>query len=271
MEKTKKYKNVRLSPAHICDIKKSFMSLVISEDEKDIYMTLEAWLEHETWVHVDENEFFSDISKNCLEYNYRIHTLGGHSLTIYFHHVWHTLIRVASPTRSEIESVFQKIETLTPAAQIPERIKESNAHKIRVFIGHGRNPQWRDLKEHLQDKHGIDVQAYETGERAGHTIRDVLEEMLDESSIAFLVLTGEDETSEGGLRARQNVIHEVGLFQGHLGFPRAIVLLEDGVELFSNLDGVQQIRFGKGRIREVFGDTLAVIRREFGVENLGKR
>ena len=121
-----------------------------------------------------------------------------------------------------------------------------------------------DLKDHLQDKHGYDVQAYEIGSRAGHTIRDILEEMLEESSFALLVLTGEDETKDGKLHARQNVVHETGLFQGKLGFSRAIVLLEDGTEEFSNIAGIQQIRFSKGNIKETFGDVLAVLKREFG-------
>jgi predicted nucleotide-binding protein len=78
-------------------------------------------------------------------------------------------------------------------------------------------------------------------------------------------MTAEDETVEGEFRARQNVVHEIGLFQGKLGFSRAIVLVEDGVELFSNLQGVQQIRYSKGNIRETYGDVLATLRREFGV------
>jgi predicted nucleotide-binding protein len=76
-------------------------------------------------------------------------------------------------------------------------------------------------------------------------------------------MTGEDETAEGGLRARQNVVHEAGLFQGRLGFSRAIAVIEEAVEVFSNLDGVQQIRFPQGRIREAFGDVVATLRREF--------
>jgi predicted nucleotide-binding protein len=87
--------------------------------------------------------------------------------------------------------------------------------------------------------------------------------MADESSLALLVLTGEDK-SEDGIRARQNVIHECGLFQGRLGFDRAILIVEDGIRLASNFDGIQQIRFKKGRISEVFGDVIATIKREFG-------
>ena len=105
--------------------------------------------------------------------------------------------------------------------------------------------------------------AYETGARAGHTIRDILGAMSEEASFALLVLTGEDQ-ADHGLRARQNVVHECGLFQGRLGFDRAILLVEEGVELASNFDGIQQLRFSKGRIAEVFGDVIATLRREFG-------
>jgi len=77
-------------------------------------------------------------------------------------------------------------------------------------------------------------------------------------------MTGEDETKDGNLRARQNVVHESGLFQGRLGFSRAIILLEEGTEEFSNIAGLQQIRFSKGKIKESFGDVLAVLKRELG-------
>jgi predicted nucleotide-binding protein len=87
---------------------------------------------------------------------------------------------------------------------------------------------------------------------------------LISSSFALLVLTAEDETATGKLRARQNVIHELGLFQGKLGFPRAIAVVEEDVEMLSNLDGVQQIRFSKGNIAGVYGDVIATLRREFG-------
>jgi predicted nucleotide-binding protein len=59
------------------------------------------------------------------------------------------------------------------------------------------------------------------------------------------------------------VVHEVGLFQGVLGFDRAIVAIEEGVEAFSNIQGIHQLRFSTGNIREVFGDVLATLKREF--------
>jgi hypothetical protein len=41
------------------------------------------------------------------------------------------------------------------------------------------------------------------------------------------------------------------------------VLLEEEVVEFSNIHGLNQIRFHKGNIRETFGEVLATIRREF--------
>lgn len=90
--------------------------------------------------------------------------------------------------------------------------------------------------------------------------------MANKSSFAILVMTGEDEDKDGKLKARPNVIHEIGLFQGRLGFSRAIVLLEDETEEFSNLFGIQQLRFSKGNIKEVFGDVLATLKREFDIK-----
>ncbi len=173
-----------------------------------------------------------------------------------------TNVTVTAPTRSEIESIFSVFDKNSERCRVPE--EEETESPPKVFIGHGRNQQWRDLKDHLHEKHGYAIVAYEIGSRAGHAVRDILEEMLDESSFALLVMTGEDRTRIGRFRARQNVVHEAGLFQGHLGFSRAIILREKGTEEFSNLAGLQEIRFPKGRIAETFGEVLAVLKREFG-------
>ena len=87
--------------------------------------------------------------------------------------------------------------------------------------------------------------------------------MIEKSTFALLVLTAEDEQADGTFRCRQNVSHETGFFQWKLGFSRAIVMLEEGVEEFSNIDGIQQIRFSKGNIKETYGEVLATLKREF--------
>lgn len=82
------------------------------------------------------------------------------------------------------------------------------------------------------------------------------------AAIAFLVLTAEDKMTDGGERARQNVLHDAGLFQGRLGFARAIVLLEEGCEEFSNIQGLGQIRFPAGNIAAAFEEVRGVLERE---------
>ena len=92
--------------------------------------------------------------------------------------------------------------------------------------------------------------------------------MLDSAAIAFLVMTGEDEQMDGELRPRENVVHEAGLFQGGLGFERAIVLLEEGCEKFSNNAGLGHINFPRNNIRAAFQDVREVLERA-GILNSG--
>lgn len=165
-----------------------------------------------------------------------------------------------APNISEADRILQVFDDAHHKSKVP---LEEALRKVTVFLGHGRSRLWRDLKDHLQDHHGIRVTAYETGARAGYTIQEVLQELSSEASIAFLVHTGEDMDKDGKAHARENVIHETGLFQGKLSFKRAIVLLEDDCNEFSNIAGLQQLRFAKDNIKEVFGDVLAVLRREF--------
>ncbi|WP_330476028.1 TIR domain-containing protein [Terrabacter sp. C0L_2] len=132
----------------------------------------------------------------------------------------------------------------------------------KVFIGHGRSGEWRKLKDFLQDRLGLEWDEFNRVPVAGVTNIARLGEMLDNASIAFLVMTAEDEQVDGEMRARENVVHEAGLFQGRLGFERAIAMIEDTCGEFSNIAGLGQIRFPQGRIEAVFEDVRRVLERE---------
>lgn len=131
-----------------------------------------------------------------------------------------------------------------------------------VFIGHGRSPAWRDLKDLIQDRLGLPWDEFNRVPVAGITNIARLSEMLNDAAIAFLVMTAEDEQVDGKMRARENVVHEAGLFQGKLGFTKAIVLLEEGCEEFSNIQGLGQIHFPQGNIKAVFEEIRRVLERE---------
>lgn len=132
----------------------------------------------------------------------------------------------------------------------------------RIFIGHGRSETWRVLKDFVSDKLRLPYEEFNRQSAAGYSTKERLEQMLNTSAFAFLVMTGDDEHADGTSHARENVVHEIGLFQGRHGFERAIVLLEEGCEEFSNIRGVTQIRFPRGNILAVSEDIRDVLVRE---------
>lgn len=132
----------------------------------------------------------------------------------------------------------------------------------RIFIGHGRSPQWRELKDFLQDRLGLDWEEFNRDSSAGLATVERLSAMLNSAGFAFLVMTAEDMHVDGKAHARENVIHEIGLFQGRLGFRQAIILLEEGCEQFSNIHGLTQIRFPKGDILARSEEIRRVLQRE---------
>jgi hypothetical protein len=128
-----------------------------------------------------------------------------------------------------------------------------------VFIGHGRSPAWLALRDLLRDRLGLRWEEFSRVPVAGKTAIQRLGEMLDVADFALVVLTAEDEQVDGTVRARQNVVHELGLFQGRLGFDRAIALVEEGCDEFRNLAGLQQISFPRGNIMAVSEEIRRVL------------
>ena len=138
----------------------------------------------------------------------------------------------------------------------------------RIFIGHGKNSLWEKLRDFLERTLDLNWDEFNRVSPIGLTTQERLSEMMEHASMAFLVLTGDDEDAEGRRHARENVIHEVGLFQAELGPKRAIVLIEEGCEEFSNIKGLTQIRFPKGDILAKGEEIVKVLKRE-GIINIG--
>lgn len=254
LEKSKYYYKTRFSTEVIKTAYELFLSKLDPDKEIGNPNNLSITYENESWCYDSLEEFLAECSKAT---SFRLsHLAQGNDIYISFYDDY-TSVSVEFPIKADIESIFQVFEKNLDSSKI-----KIESQPIKIFIGHGRSNQWRDLKDHLHEQHGFDITAYEIGPRAGLSVKEVLESMLNESSFALLVLTGEDIDTYGKLHARENVVHEAGLFQGRLGFKKAIILLEEGVSEFSNIFGLNQIRFSKGKIRETFGDVLATIKRE---------
>ena len=166
---------------------------------------------------------------------------------------------------NDLESIYEQLDIYTDlpsnTQQTMNRDTTNNENKT-ILICHGRSPIWREAKDFMVDILGLEYEEFERISAAGKSINNRLEEMLDKSCMAFLIMTGEEARADGLVHARQNVIHEIGKCQDRFGSERAIILLEKGCEKFSNIDGIIYIDFTKGNIKETFGEIVKVLIRE---------
>ncbi|EAR25542.1 hypothetical protein A20C1_04726 [marine actinobacterium PHSC20C1] len=253
---TQNFGNIRFSRATLQAFIEEAKRLAGPETEDGhTYLTVQR--DSQEWQLPTVEQFLTEIGYGYSEFTASVR--WGDAGSVRLAYSSNFLAEVAYPHRHKVEEFTQFV---LDRCDQGKRIQLARK-PLQVFIGHGRSEAWKDLKNHLTDIHHIKVDAYEVASRGGFTIREVLDSMLKSSTLALLVMTAEDTQDDGSMRARQNVVHEAGLFQGRLGFQRALILKERGVELMSNVDGVQFIEFAPGNIREAFGDVLGVIKREF--------
>ena len=158
-------------------------------------------------------------------------------------------------------------EALEAINQILGYVRAATIRRVRVpatsiLIGHGRAEDWKSLATFLQDEMHCNIVEFNSDPVAGLFTGERILEMLDRSKFAFLVMTAEDEQADGTLHARQNVIHEIGLCQGRLGFRHAVIVKEDKATKFSNVDGLTYIGFHRGALSGAFLESVRTLVRE---------
>ncbi len=194
--------------------------------------------------------------------------IQGHSLEKLLFFLSEPQVQNDQQMKLEISNLLSKLRTrlnifAAHASKILIKSERREGSKgANVFIGHGHSAAWKDLKDFVQYRLCLRWDEFNRVSIAGITNTVRLSQMLDDAAIALLVMTGEDEQVDGTARARMNVIHEAGLFQGRLGFEKAIVILEEGCEEFSNILGLGQIRFPQGKIRDSFEEVRQLMERE---------
>lgn len=156
-----------------------------------------------------------------------------------------------------IETLSQDIRTLLESVVDQERIR-ALLPAFRVFIGHGGDNKWEVVRDYISDA-GYEIESFESDTRAGEMTLAVVEQMVSRSTVAVVVMTGVDVLKDGRVMARQNVVHEIGLAQGLLGIANTIVLLENGTEEFTNIQGLTQVRFASGEIHRTKREVLATL------------
>lgn len=153
-------------------------------------------------------------------------------------------------------------------AKSKQKQKEQNTmeeHEIRVFISHGGSDLWKDVDRFINKKLELDTVILKEANNRGRTIIEKLEQETENCDFAIIVMTAEDEQKGGELRARQNVIHEIGFCQGAFGRENVLVLKQKGVEEFTNISGIVYEEF----IGDSISSTFERIRQE--LDDLAER
>lgn len=135
----------------------------------------------------------------------------------------------------------------------------------RVFLSHGRGAAWLEVRHYLEKDSHLDLEVVELAAEPnkGRTVSQKLMEEADHCSYVVILMTGDDLMNDGEVRARENVMHEIGFFQGRYGFDRVCLLHEEGVNIPSNLSGLVYCPFPKGIIKAAFVDLQKDLRTAF--------
>ncbi|MDO8756209.1 MAG: nucleotide-binding protein [Polaromonas sp.] len=161
-------------------------------------------------------------------------------------------------SRSQADRLIRDIDQIFEIRANSELAQPKQEAVSRVFITHGRSNDWRAVQPFIE--RDVKLLTIELAQEA-NLGRTIIEKLIDNASrcnSAVIVMTGDDVAGEDESRVRENVMHEIGFFQGRYGRNFVVLLHEDGVNVPTNLAGVAYIPYPKGNIEAGFH----VLRRE---------
>jgi predicted nucleotide-binding protein len=141
-----------------------------------------------------------------------------------------------------------------------------------IFIVYGHDARALDDLELAIRRMGLKPIILAKLPSAGDTIIEKLEQYVKEyGKIAYacVLATADDEghkknePSNKKLRARQNVVLELGMVLSRLGRKRVVILLQEGVEKPSDIDGLIYVSFKEG-----ISEARSKLYQEFSVAGL---
>jgi predicted nucleotide-binding protein len=106
---------------------------------------------------------------------------------------------------------------------------------------------------------GLQVGHFNRESVAGILVAEWWRQMLNRARFAFAVMTPDHKMKDGRKRARQNVVHEIGLCHARVGLHNTAILLAAGTEKFTNVDGVNYIPFKVGRLAAQQGEIRKLL------------
>jgi predicted nucleotide-binding protein len=153
--------------------------------------------------------------------------------------------------RPQLERLSRDIDQVFEIRANSQLQQPVSAAPRRVFITHGRSHDWRAVQAYIEKDVQFPTTELEQQPNIGRTIIEKLFDSAGDCDSTVIVMTGDDVAGEE-VRARENVLHEIGFFQGRYGRDRVVLLHEDGVSIPTNLSGVVYSPFPKGSIEASF-------------------
>jgi predicted nucleotide-binding protein len=166
-------------------------------------------------------------------------------------------------TRSQLDRLCMAIDQIFEIRANSELSVATPAHvpSRRVFITHGRSNDWREVQAYLERDLQLSTMELAQESSQGMTIIEKLLAGADRCDSAVIVMTGDDRDMDGQVRSRENVMHEIGFFQGKYGRSNVVLLHEEGVSIPTNLAGIVYVPYPK----ETIAAALHVLGRELKV------
>lgn len=167
--------------------------------------------------------------------------------------------------RGHVESLARDIEyILEVRSHINLQAQEAPAaHERCVFLSHGHAPDWLEVQAFIEKDVTIPTLELSQKPNRGRTVLQKLAEESDRCSYAVVVMTGDDAFGSGPARARENVMQEIGFFQGKFGLENVCILYEEGTSIPSNIRGLVYIPYPKGLVTAAFGVLARELRAAF--------
>ena len=143
-----------------------------------------------------------------------------------------------------LESLLERlflIPTIIESTKDEMKIKEESTNK--VFIVHGHNNEIKQIIARTLSQLKLEPIILHEKAEQGRTIIEKFEQNSSDVNFAIILLTADDEGKAKTeavykVRARQNVVFEMGFFIGKLGREKVFLLLENGVDKPGDLDGI---------------------------------
>lgn len=167
-------------------------------------------------------------------------------------------------SRGQLEHLVRDIDQIFEIRANSELEQPKQRDGERVFITHGRSNDWRAVQAYIEKDAGLPTIELAQEANLGRTIIEKLIDNAGKCNSAVIVMTGDDHTADNIARVRENVMHEIGFFQGRYGRNRVILLHEEGVSIPTNLSGVAYIPHPKGQIEAGFHVLLRELNAIYG-------